>query len=229
MVTILCLLTPAFAGALECAAPPGADVRLVSIPAEQRIAWIRERLQAVTPAARRWSWTWGATNGALAAGQLAAIPFTSSSGSRWVLGAGAATSALAVVQVTVMPIVPAPVHGEGCAELGGLEASLERSAQNAALASGTAAQVGNVAVNAALAVAAGLVDHHWTSGATSFAIGWTLGEAQILTVPTALVRDLERYRAGALEPAAAAPSPPRIGASLRVGRRGAVAALVARF
>ncbi len=39
----------------------------------------------------------------------------------------------------------------------------------------------------------------WRSGAFTFAVGFTLGGAQILTQPTGLVRDLARYRAGEID------------------------------
>jgi hypothetical protein len=206
---LLVLLAPDGPRALECPAPRGADPALASVPAERRIAFLRTRLDAGRPAAEAWSWTWGLVDGALTVGQLVAIPLTEEPAAKGVLAAGAASSALGVAQVLALPIVPAavPDEGGGCSELARLEGSLERSARNAELGSGFAAQLGNLVINAAIGVAAGVADGRWTTGALTFGIGWTIGEAQILTVPMGLVRDLERYRAADLAAAGGAAAP----------------------
>jgi hypothetical protein len=181
---------------------------LAAESAERRAAFVRERLAAGRPPALTWSRVWGITNGALAAGQLAAIPFTSDHGDRLILAAGAATSAVAVAQIVLLPIAPgqpaaasAPPSGDEaslCAALANDERALERAARNAELVSGTVAQLANVAVNAGFGIAVGLHHHSAWKAALTFGIGWGIGEAQILTVPLGLPRELARYRAGQL-------------------------------
>jgi hypothetical protein len=235
LAAVAVLLAPGAAGGLECPAPAGADARLASMPAEQRIAFLRTRLDAGRPSAEAWSWTWGVVNGALTAGQLAAIPFAGTSSGRWTLAASAASSALGVVQVLTLPIVPErlPDEGGGCAEVARLEGSLDRSARNVDLATGWVAQLGNVLINGAVATAAGFADHSWRTAALSFGIGCAIGEAEILTTPTAYVGDLRRYRAADLGDASPAAEAPRWAASpapgVARGRRGGGISIVVRF
>ncbi len=167
---------------------------------EARIAFLRQRLDAERRPATRWTWIWGVTDGALVAGQLTAVPFTPDRRGRVVLLAGAATAALGPLQMIFFPVTPdAPAAaGEPCASLAGLERALARGARNERLGAGPLAHVANFLLNGALGVAAGLAARGWRSGAFTFAVGFTLGEAQILTQPTGLVRDLARYRAGDL-------------------------------
>jgi hypothetical protein len=226
---VVLLLSPDGASALECVAPARADPRLSSVPAEDRIAWLRTRLDEGRPGALAWSWTWGVVDGALTVGQLAAIRSAKDVPAKGVLAAGAASSALGVVQVVTLPIVPAAVPGTGggCAELARLEASLERSARNVQLGSGWPAQLGNLAINAAIGVAAGYADRRWQTGALTFGIGWVLGEVQILTMPTAYARDLERYRAADLGAGGAAPA--RVAPASLLRARGGGISFVGRF
>lgn len=221
---------PGAAAALDCPAPPGASPALAAIPAERRIAFLRARLDAARHGTEAWSRTWAAANGAIAVGQLVAIPLTPGRGDRWLLGAGAATSAAGVVEVLTLPIVPGPARAgpDACPELARLEADVGRSARNARLGSGLAAQLGNLAVNGAFGAAARLVDGRWSTAAWTFALGFALGETQILTLPTGLVRDLGRYRAGELDAApgggtASAPAARAIAVPIRGGAMVAVA------
>ena len=211
MVGLVLLLTPAPAQATTCPTPPWGSPTLGAESAERRVAFVRERLLSGRSAASTWSWTWGITNGALAAGQLAALPFTSDRGERVLLAAGAAISTAAVAQITLLPIVPGrpepaspPPHGDAtslCAALASDERTLERAARNTGLVSGAMAQIANLAVNAGFGVAVGLHHHSAWAGALTFGIGWGIGEAQILTVPSGIARDFARYREGHLEPA----------------------------
>ena len=58
--------------------------------------------------------------------------------------------------------------------------------------------VGNVLFNVGLGLFLGLGYHHWEAGAINAAVGTAVGEALILTRPTAAVRDLDAYLAGTL-------------------------------
>lgn len=186
---------------LEAVADPGLEAKV-----EERIAFLRSRLDAERPAAASWSITWGIAYGALTAGQLAAIPFTSDRSSRILLAAGAATSSLGVLQILLLPIAPKALGEDGArtgpadgrVALVEAEQALERGCRNEALGSGALAQLSNLAINAAFGVAVGLVDRSWSTGALSAGAGWSLGEAAILTQPRGLVADLARYRSGEL-------------------------------
>jgi hypothetical protein len=199
------LLVPA-----RAAACPGDPPALEPIPPAARAAFLSARLEASLPAARRWSWTWGTIDGALAVGQGIAAARTASAADRAVLLAGAATSAAGVAQIVLLPVAvppprPAP-SADPCTIVLDLERALERGAENQAIGSGALAHLGNVLINAALGAAA-LAAAGPRAGALTFGIGTALGEAQIRTQPTPLVRDLARYRAGELG-ATPAPSPP---------------------
>lgn len=209
LATVIGLLRAGVARAETC---PGDTPALRVVPAERRIAFIAERLDAERSAAQAWSWTWGLTNAALAVGQLAAIPAVSSRDGRILLGVGAGLSAAAVAQILALPIVverplaagASPAVGTtSCPALSRAERSLERAARHEGLGSGAAAHVANLVVNAGFATAVGATDR-WSSGALAFALGFALGEAQILTEPRGAIADLERYRSGDLSPRASA-------------------------
>lgn len=195
-----------------------------AIPTEVRIAYLRERLGASRAPAERWTVAWGLVDGALVVGQLAALPGASRP-DRVVLGAGALSGSLFLVQMVFFPVavaVPA-AEGDASATLASLEAAVERGARNQALGAGPEAQVGNVVINGAIGALAAVAAGSAWRGAVSAGIGWAIGEVQILTQPTGLVRDLARYRAGDLPVPAAAPPPvarlqllPRGGALLSV-------------
>jgi hypothetical protein len=104
--------------------------------------------------------------------------------------------------------------GDPCAEVAGLERAFARGARNQELGAGWIAHAGNFVLNAAIGAAGGLAGRRWQPAAITFAFGFALGEAQILTQPTGLVRDLERYRAGDVGFAAATP--------LAMGARGII-------
>jgi hypothetical protein len=225
LLAVALLAAPGSARAEACPAHAGAAPSLSEVPAERRIAWLRGRIDAERGPARAWSWTWGVVDGALTAGQLAAIPAVRGDSSRGLLAASAASSALGVAQVLLAPITPpreAPGDG-GCGTLAALEASLDRSARNEALGSGALAHGANVLVNAALGVATGLTERRWELAALAFAGGVALGEAQLLTQPTRLVHDRARYRAGELESLhTAAPRPIRWAIAGAPAQRGGV-------
>ncbi|BDG02214.1 hypothetical protein AMOR_12100 [Anaeromyxobacter oryzae] len=206
-----------------------AGSRLAAIPAPTRVAFLRQRLEAARGPAETWTATWGFVDGALAIGQLAALPFASTRDGRIVLAAGAASAALGDAQMILLPITPPPAPpagGDVCAELALLEAALERGARNQAVGTGLAAHASNLFLNAALGVLAALAGSQWRTGALTAGVGFALGEVQILTQPTGLVGELARYRAGDLSPA----EPGAASARVRVlPRGGAVVSLVVSF
>jgi hypothetical protein len=218
------LAVPAAARALSCGSISAGGAPLGETQVEDRSGFLRDRLTAARPPARAWSLAWGITDGALTAGQLAALPFARAGSTRALLAAGAAVSALGVLQIVFMPIAPPEPprpSGDSCAELSSLEDALQRSARNERLGAGALAQAGNVLVNAGFGVAAALVGG-WRAGAWTAGLGWALGEAQLLTQPTGLVDDLARYRG----PTLALPAPASAGAR---PERGAVLSLAWTF
>lgn len=212
LVLVLALLAPAAARAqVRC---PDEAPALAPFPVEQRIAFLRGRLHAEQGPALAWTWTFGAVNAALTAGQLAGAAIVPRGPERAILLAGAATSALGVAQIVLAPIAPtdrdlAAGGGDLCADLRRLEDALRRGARNERLGTGPAAQVGNLAINAGFGIATGLVGHKAGSGLLTFALGWALGELQILTEPTGLIEGLRRYRAGELDAPSGAAGPGR--------------------
>jgi hypothetical protein len=188
-----------FAGAARAAGCPGDMGPLAAVPVEARVAFLRERLEANRTPAARWTGTWGIVDGVLVAGQLVALPYTSDPSARALLIAGAASGSLVLIQFIFFPVVAPPppaVAGEetSCDALRELERTLERGARNQAAGSGPAAHVGNTLINAGLGVGTGFASNSVAAGVFTFAIGFALGEAQILTQPTELVRDWDRYQ-----------------------------------
>lgn len=217
------VLLPAAAGAQPC---PDADASpaLSGLAMEDRVAFLRERLGAERTPAVAWSWTFGVVNGALTVGQLLAATTARSGADRGLLLAGAATSGLGLAQIALAPIAPTRQElapgPDRCAELVRLERALTRGARNERLGSGPAAQAGNLVINAAFGLAAGLVARRALPGVLTFAAGWSLGEVQILTEPARLGSALDQYRAGALRAEGPAggrrPSPRVTGLSVRM-------------
>ena len=191
----------------EC---PGDAAPIAAVPVEARTAFLRDQLAEAYGPARRWSITWGVIDGALVVGQLAAIPFNQDRATRALLAAGAASGALAFVQLLFFPVAvspPPPRPGaDPCAVVGELERLLELGARNQALGSGPIAHASNALINAGLGIGAGFAGRSVATGVLTFAIGLGIGEAQILTQPTDLVHARDRYRAADLAPFALAPT-----------------------
>ncbi len=195
---------------------------LAAAPLDERIGFLRHSLRTERDPALAWSWTFGAVNGGLAVGQAVAAAVARGRSDKALLAAGAATSALGVSVIVFKPIVPpqevlepvrrgpaaetnASGQGDGtCAELRRLERALTRGARNQELGTGAAAHIGNFLINAGFGLAYGLTTKKAGPGLAAFALGFGLGETQILTQPTGLVDALDRYRAGDLDRAAGA-------------------------
>ncbi len=200
IAAIATLLGPGPARAQGCAGAR-TDAPLAAFTIEDRITYLRLRLEAEREPAERWSHVWVIIDGTLTVLQLAAIPAAKSSATRGLLAVGAGTSSVGMIQALLLPAVPHnEVHDGPCTQLVHLAQTLERGARNQALGTGLLAQLGNFAVNAAFGAGAGLVDGRWQTGLVTFAIGWGLGEAQILTQPTGLIDGEKRYREGNLGP-----------------------------
>jgi hypothetical protein len=187
-LALLALLAPGLTRGQECADGGSPEVA-------QRIAALRGRLEAERGPARAWSVTFGIVNGALIVGQLVAAARTHDHGQRGLLLAGAATSAGGLAQIVFAPITPSDADlapgGDPCTELARLERAYEHRGRNERLGTGVGAHVGNFVINAGFGIAAGLLARRPGPGLVTFAVGFGLGEAQILTEPRGLTRPLE--------------------------------------
>jgi len=204
-------LAPPAARAQGCPAPAGAALRLEAAAPEARLEFIRARMRAEAGRVRTWQLGWSIGYGTLAAGQLAAIPFTRDPGSRadWAVGAVSAAAGLGLV-LLFPPGVPsdeprlASLPADRCAALAEAERLLEKDARDEAQLTGWLVHAGNVVLNAGFGLILGLGYQRWGPAALTFATGAALGEATILTQPTRLAGDLARYREGDLASAEAA-------------------------
>ncbi len=196
---------PQSARAQGCPIPAGAGPGLEAASAESRLAFIRSRLGSEGGRVRTWQLWWSVGYGALTAGQLAAIPLTEDPGARadWAVGAASAAIGLGLVLLFPPDVGSsearlASLPPDGCPALAEAERLLESAAASEAAQTGWLVHAGNLVLNAGLGLVLGLGWQRWESAAWTFAIGAGLGEATILTQPTALPEDLARYRAGDL-------------------------------
>jgi hypothetical protein len=208
--------------ATTCAAPPGADPRLQTIDAQERLAWIDQRLTHVGRQARWWAWAWGGGIGASGVASLIAVPLVSSS-SRvdWYVSAGEA--AVGVIPFLVAPLsvigdapklhaavaaVALPSGGDQdaglCALLADAEQKLAAGATDEALQQRWWIHAGNVIFNTGVVLFLGLGFHHWSAGIANGVAGAAVGEAIIFTQPTGTVDDLAVYQRGHLDGATSA-------------------------
>lgn len=156
-----------------------------------------------------WSWTWGSVYTAGTITEGVALSLTRDAGTRVDLtvgifstGFGAATLWLLPLRLT-LPLRAARAQKDSadrCAALARAERTLASVARDQALATGIFAHLGNVAINATIALILGLGYGRWPSAALSAGIGVAIGEANLLTQPHHLRDVLARYRSGQLDP-----------------------------
>jgi hypothetical protein len=148
--------------------------------------------------ARRWTIGWTIAYGALTAAQGIPAFFVGDKGLRADLVVGAATSAIGLLGVAVLPPEVLACHTSLTRELGdgtladscaaGLRADQLRAAavDDEAFATGPVMHLANAVVNIAAGLVLGLGYDRWASGAITAASGIAVGELQILTAPTRL-------------------------------------------
>ena len=211
-IALAAALPPA-ARAQGCPVPAGASARLEVATAESRLAFLRSRLGAEAGRVRTWQLWWSVGYGGLAVGQLAAVPFAEGAGPKadWAVGAASAATGMGLVLLFPPDVGSnearlASLPPDGCPSLAEAERLFEGAAASEAAQTGWLVHAGNLLLNAGFGLVLGLGWQRWESAAWTFALGTALGEATILTQPTRLGHDLERYRAGDLasgEPARA--------------------------
>jgi hypothetical protein len=213
-VGALLAATPAPALAEECAPIEGGSSVLEHIDANQRLAFIRERLAADARRARIWSWTWGAAYGAIA-GTYYVLSGVESGGDRVndLVNAAAASVGLAVLVILPLNVMHdqtwlekrlarAP-NDHVCAKLADAERLLIRDAESEAFGKSPLVHVGNIAFNLGLGLLLGVGYGHWNEAAQAWFVGAAVGELQIVTQPVDAVYDLRRYRFGLIGHSAA--------------------------
>jgi hypothetical protein len=212
----LAVSSPVARAATTCAAPQGADPRLQTIDARQRLAWIDQRLTQVGAQARWWAWAWGGGIGASGVASLIAVPLVSpDSRVDWYVSAGEAAvgvipflvAPLAVISgapklhaaVTAAPLFGADHDAALCALLADAEQKLAAGAQDEELQQRWWIHAGNVLFNTGVVLFLGLGFHHWSAGIANGLAGAAVGEAIIFTQPTGTVDDLAAYLRGHLD------------------------------
>jgi hypothetical protein len=220
---VLSLLGPAARPARAdsfCPISPAVGTGPAEIPGEVRLAWIDARLARAAHHASLWTWGWGIGIGAAAVANLAALPFVARQ-DRIDWYTGAATTVIGIVPLVIAPLAvigdsralhasitntpstdngAAPVpRGHVCVLVADAESRLVRDAQNQADGQRWWLHVGNVVLNFGVGLFLGIGYHHWGAGAFNALLGTAIGEALILTQPTASIGDLRRYRAGLLD------------------------------
>ncbi len=211
------VIAPGFAAAeTRCPIAAGAGTAVADVPAELRLAWIDARLADGAHKARRWTWGWGIGIGGATIANLAVIPFVAKE-DRIDWYTGAVTTIVGIVPLLIAPLDvvadsrelrekiearPRPPGGneqpDVCPLLADAEARLIRDAKNQSDGQRWWLHVGNVALNFGVGLFLGLGFHHWGAGAWNAVGGSLIGEAIILTQPTASINDLETYRRGTI-------------------------------
>ena len=192
--------------AAGCPLPEAADPALANVAPARRLEFIDARLTSAERKARIWTYGWGGGIAAAGVGTLVAVPFVAPENRvDWYTGAvsaGVGVAALVIVPPVVLDVAPAlrsriasAPHGvDVCPLLRGAEADLARVARDEERQGRWYVHLGNVLFNVGLGLFLGLGFHHWEAGAINAAVGIAVGEALILTRPTAAIADLDAYR-----------------------------------
>ena len=187
---------------------PEAGAAAGAIDSQERLDFLARAFDREVRDLDAWSWTWGSVYAAGAIAEGALLPITHDRGSRVDLTVGLISTAFGALSLYVLPLkLTLPLRAarrrwhepDPCAVLANAEATLVRVEKNQALANGALAHIGNVAVNAAIALILGLGYGRWTSAAISGGAGVAIGEANAFTQPHHLREVLERYRSGRLD------------------------------
>ncbi len=212
--------------AQTCAVPRGASEKLASVPASERVAFIRRAMEEQARYTRIWKWTWvGLGSAAVVASTATVIGFAAGNdparSANMIDNGVAAVFSLATPIVTVV-FAPRIESGEleellratgggaagTCLVLARAEELLARGAADQDVATGWLAHVVSIlgagalfafmAIEASVATDAASRDAHWVNAALNGAIGVAYAEAQILSTPTGASRNYARYLAGDL-------------------------------
>lgn len=173
----------------------------------ERLAFIERRLEAGTPAAKRWSYGWFSAYGALTVGQFGAALVTGDAGGRKDLAVGAVSSSLGTLPFALFPFTPrfaaaelgrypATTPAEKRRKLAAGERLLKASAAAETAGRSWTAHAGCLGVNIAFGLVLVAGYHRTRSGLNSMLLGTGIGEIQIFTQPTDAIDDWNAYRRG---------------------------------
>ena len=190
-----------------CPAPEGAPA-VARIDSQARKEFLAHAFEREVEDIDAWSWTWGSVYSAGAITQGVALTQTVNPGNRTDLTVGVISTAFGASSLTLLPLqLTVPLRSarrhindpDTCASLARAERTLVSVEKDQALANGILAHIGNVAVNAGIALILGLGYDRWKSAAISGGVGVAIGEANAFTQPHHLREVLERYRSGHLD------------------------------
>jgi hypothetical protein len=211
-VARVCLLLAAAAIALvariaSADSCPSSTPELAAVDSQVRLRFLEETFDREIHNVDLWSWTWGTVYAAGAVAQASIIPTTSDHGLRTDLAVGSISAGGGSLLLFGLPLqITLPMRGvrrqwddaDRCALLARAEAVLETGAKNQRLSNGVVPHIGNVLVNAGIALILGLGYGRWQSAAISAGVGVAIGEANAFTQPHRLPSAFEKYRKGEL-------------------------------
>jgi hypothetical protein len=191
--------------AAGCPLPADAAAELADVPDTARLAFLRDALRSEVWNMKLWTGLWGGGYLLLTAGQVAlANAMPADERPDWWIGASGPMVGLLSVLALPNGVMEHGLvleeqardlrpGGDPCGLVARGERWLELDAGDEAFGTSWVVHVGNVVVNAAVALAIGFGYGHWLSAGINAGVGLAVGEAMILTQPTALVDAWERY------------------------------------
>jgi len=210
VVVAALLVSASVAKAQDCPLPAGANERLGAVDASVRLAYLRAALDRDADSGQAWRMRWIGGYAVIAVGQLLTAPFVTTENQRPGLYVGGVASVIGTIPLIFLPpeVVrdgpefAAKVKEAGpaatCSLISEGEKLLLRDSKNEAGGVNWLQHVISIVYNGIVAVIIGAGYHNWLSGGLAGGVGALLGEAKILSQPTALTESWKSYQAGAV-------------------------------
>lgn len=172
-----------------------------------RLAFVQPHLRDAAPVAQRWYWGWVAGFTAGAVGSFGSLLVLKDEGLRGDAVVGGTLSTLGAVTTLALPMVassapsvldamPESTDAERAAKLRRAEELTHEAAEQERFLTSALAHVGGVVVTVgAAAVQRVGYDREWGAILLGRTLGLLVGEAKVLSTPTAAIRDEGAYRA----------------------------------